>query len=497
MFNGRAKEINKHELVENSEGYDVYKDRIDRALFFVASNFKPKSSYYHTVQDKLKILENLIDQNYKEDSDYTLALAHFLGTFMGIKLSPTIIATRIAISDSERVNEIKKIVNSVFTTPKFVANSLGYIKFTKNSKSFMNCPDWFKNILKNKCETFRPETWLKSKMRRREIKAKDIIKALKVVPKTNELKELFGKIIKSRAPLVVERDEKTNKIKATEATSVISNNNLTDIDKYEFLTENLESLPINQLIRNLSKFKANDAKRIEARLNSIFSSGSALRFLNPFDLVGLSDTEVQTPIIRALDRVLEQNILIDSNCNNPLVLFDISGSMNYSGYITGSKFLSLILPNFNSYNFYGFNTRDVNLTKDVNELIGGCGPNQIFSKLSSYLRRLCFGGTALLDSMQAVLEKEANTDLLIIVTDEETWAESQEITHFKRFLPKHLFGKTILINVEPTGKTAFTPDSEVVRMSGLDAKIFNYIPAIVNFDVFKKNIKKEFFNTLK
>ena len=141
-----------------------YKDRIDRALFFVASNFKPKSSYYHTVQDKLQILENLIDQNYKEDSDYTLALAHFLGTFMGIKLSPTIIATRIAISDSERVNEIKKIVNSVFTTPKFVANSLGYIKFTKNSKSFMNCPDWFKNILKNKCETFRPETWLKSKI---------------------------------------------------------------------------------------------------------------------------------------------------------------------------------------------------------------------------------------------------------------------------------------------------------------------------------------------
>ena len=69
MFNGRAKEINKHELVENSEGYDVYKDRIDRALFFVASNFKPKSSYYHTVQDKLKILENLIDQNYKEDPD--------------------------------------------------------------------------------------------------------------------------------------------------------------------------------------------------------------------------------------------------------------------------------------------------------------------------------------------------------------------------------------------------------------------------------------------
>ncbi len=516
-FNKTTKGSNTETTI-NVEGYKTFVDRKDRSLFLQGISFKPRSSYYQTDKDRLKNLETTFDAVFKKEPEFALALIHFMGKEMGLRLSPTLLTTRSAVKNKLSFDDqikIKTIVTDIFTNPKFIANSLGYVKYINSSKSFMIAPDYFLGFLRDSAENFKEHTWLKNLMKRKELKARDIIKALRVRPYGSKMEELFRQIIKNRASLKVETDDKGNVTKATELTSVLSSKNIGDDKKEEFMSGNLSKLPINQVIRNLTKLSSNDAPTLEKRLNNIFNSGDGLRFINPFDMVmiegeysgggwggkGNLTLDINKPIERVLDRVLEQNILFDIDAKNPLIVFDISGSMYPGGWSSGLecglrngvKFLSLILPHLENYNFYGFGNRVHNLTHEIKDSLDVMGPNKIAQNLLKYFVHKAFSeGTSLMKCTKEILEKNPNADALIIVTDEATWNEDSGIKSFNNLLPTQLKGKTFMINVDPNGQSVFKPSAEITRVSGLDGKILTMIKAILNFDQFKEDIIDNF-----
>jgi hypothetical protein len=104
----------------------------------------------------------------------------------------------------------------------------------------------------------------------------------------------------------------------------------------------------------------------------------------------------------------------------------------------------------------------------------------------------CDNGTALLESMKKVLQDYPEADLFIIVTDEVTWADPDNINLYKRILPDKLLGKTILFNASPETGSVFKPSVDITRLAGLSGRILSIIKAIADFDTFKIEIINEF-----
>jgi hypothetical protein len=93
------------------------------------------------------------------------------------------------------------------------------------------------------------------------------------------------------------------------------------------------------------------------------------------------------------------------------------------------------------------------------------------------------GGTALATSIRSVADID-NPDLIVVISDEITWAERDTRIY------NDLGCKVVSINPAPFGRvTAFAPDANVIKISGLDAKILYYIPFLVRFNEFKEQIK--------
>jgi len=433
-------------------------------------------------------------------------LAWYLGKILGIRLSPTIITTELALNNPN-FEVIKKIAKAVFTRPDFIANAVGYIKFKYAVKSFLHrTPAGYAEILKKQLESFSELTLKKQKMKRRAIKLADLIKTLRPSPKDKEISKLYKAIIENdkSASLKTEISEDGKIISSEHITSAISSDKVSHSEKKEFVQKNISNIPINALVKNLSFVEAKDAAVLEKRLSAAFESGDGLRFINPFDLIMLNNIEygrysaegegvrVNPMITRVLDRILQKYVQVDVDTKHPLVLYDCSGSMFGEPHRTGIKFISALGKIFQkNFKFYKFEYQEIDITRSVqNIFINSSGPNEFARSLQRLID--CNGGTALLKSMKTVLNDHPETDLFIIVTDEITWADRDNLEAYRRILPDHLLGKTILFNAAPGVGSVFKPGADITRLAGLSGRILSVIKAISNFDKFKEEMIAEF-----
>lgn len=489
---------NKSNKVTNPEGYKTYKRRVDQDLFLQACSFTPRNSFYHTDLERLEMLTSLIKKN---DKEYVEALAWYLGKVLGIRLSPSIITTELAL-ENPNWKAIEKIAKDVFTRPDFLANSLGYLKLKTKGNSFTKkLPVEFKLILKKQLESFGDLTLKRQKMRRKAIKLADLIKTLKPKPKNIEMSKLYKAIIENdkSASLKTEVSEDGKIISSEHVTAAISSDKISHSEKKEFVQKNISNIPINALVKNLSFVEAKDAAVLEKRLSAVFESGDGLRFINPFDLIMLPSSEweeytggvrVDSEITLILDRILKKYVQVDVDAKHPLILYDNSGSMSGEPHRNGIKFVSSFGKMFEGdFNFYTFNYNEKNITSDIMDLDFN-NPNIFARELQKLI--YCNGGTALLQSMKNVLEIHPETDLFVIVTDESTWADPKQIDAYKRVLPEHLMGKTILFNANPGVGSVFKPGADVTRLAGLSGRILSILKAISNFDSFKREMIAEF-----
>jgi len=467
-----------HKMVTNPEGGIVYEENISRNLFLQASAFKLRNSFYWSAEDRLKSLETAIDN--EKDFAYKIGLANFLSNYLGIRLSPVIIATRLASEIYADKPRVTALVAKIMDRPDKITNAIAYAQYSKGSGKEL--PPYYKRALRDAFEKYDPYTLRKFRLRRRKVKTSDVIKLLHPKPRNLELSRLYKAIIENSKEASIE--------KGTVITEVLSDNKITTEKKQEWISSNLENIPINATVRNMKSVDSTD-KNLNILYNKlkrglrVENGFPVVKVLNPFDVLTAgvnSDAKKMAVTNKALSEFVNQ---VDLGVNNLKIAFlvDVSGSMGGSNIETVAKYFSFLFPMMknSTIRLYSFDTSVHDMNKFV-ELYKSNADNMI--NLYNLVQRdfRPSGGTALADAIRAV-DLHDKPDLIIVFSDEVSWADSGDS------FVKHIDTPVIAINPVPSGATVFNPTKPVIKMSSVDAKIFYYIPILANFDKFKAWIK--------
>jgi hypothetical protein len=470
-----------YEIVKNPEGGSLFKTPADVNLYSVASAFKLRNSFYWTSNDTLKVLENAIDN--EKDFEYKAGLALFLSKFLGIRLSPVILLSRLSkgLFTQYDKEKLAKVTLDVMDRPDKIANSIAYAQYAYGNGKEL--PPYFKRALKHAFERFDAYTLRKFKLRRRKVKTADVIKLLHPKPRNKVMSNLYKALIENSKEATIE--------KGTVITEVLSDSKLSEKEKTLWVTSNLSKLPLNSLIRNLASIEDTEEnlRIIRARLLNamrVENGYPIVKVFNPFDLLNLLDSKISDrKLYIILDVITAFVNAIDLGIEGKKIKFlvDISGSMRGESIANAKKYFMLLVPMLkgkNKLSFSSFNTHLYSLDNVI-----GNNKNDVYS-IFNYFNQVftLSGGTSLLDSIKKVIDTE-HPDLVVVFSDEITWADADVVS------PKLNFGVPIIaVNPAPNSSgTAFNPKNKIVRLSSIDAKILYFIPALTDFSAFKSWIK--------
>lgn len=492
MFNNKAKE----KTVVMANGNVGFQDKDDFALFMLMNDFKIKNSMYVSDMDKLKKLETLIDKLPEKE---VVAMAWYLGKFMGNRLSPTLAITRVALNrETQLRQEIKFALKEVFTRPDFIANSFGYANYC--GTTMKKVPTWFKSGLKYSLENMSDITLKKRKMTNKEIKLSDLIKVLRPNPMKAKIKDknLYKEIIEGKAQLEVSVEEnKTESITAT-----LTNTTISKEKKKEIIENSLTNMAINEIIRNISNIEFNEENKsaVLSKLKSVMSREDSLRFINPFDLIIESNT-VDSRWLIEFDELLvdfvKRNI---GELDSVDILFDISGSMDWGdgdaqgGYKKALKFISLLRPAMTNSRIVWFSINYMTDEGSDNIFDKITRPNDFYAKMSIFLKSTkrrsgWWGGTSINSTVREVITKDNPCKNVLIVTDEFDYSNTRRTQEIRESIKDR---NVILYNVDYSTTSAFSITSGILRITGFDGKVLQMIQLIGNFEGFKKSIVKRF-----
>ncbi|MGL4948130.1 MAG: hypothetical protein ACRC42_01965, partial [Mycoplasma sp.] len=482
----------KNSMVEMANGHLGFSLPPDNALFLNMLNFKPKNSFYQSDIEKLGILEKLInDLSFEE----VVAMSWYIGKKMGMRLSPTIALTnliRIAEEGLER-QKLKFAMREVFTRPDFLANSFGYIKYTDETEIKEVAP-WVKKTYCKILESYSDITLKKRKMEDKEIKLSDLIKVLRPNPLKARItnKELYKAIIERTldSKLTVDIENEV----AESIVSVLSNDNIAETKKADIIQKSLKDMAINDIIRNIANIEATQENQeiILGKLSAMMKRDDALRFINPFDLIMVSDT-VDNAWKVGFDNILVEFVKKNvGNIGKTQILFDVSGSMNWGntrwssraisiqdeGFSKALKFLSLLRPILDSDTIINFFSEQCWTDESVAKIIKRCKtPNNFYNAMFTHMvNTTCevddrwWHGTHLMKTLTDNTEFSLDNDTknLLIMTDEFTYDNVTRMNDIKSIFADR---KVIIYNVDQSDTSAFSLDSNVLRCTGYDGKV--------------------------
>lgn len=488
MFNKRA-ELLKEKMNNGNTGF---KDSEDFALFMSMLNFKPRNSYYTTCEENLEKIEKLIDALPTEE---VVALAWFLGTKMGMRLSPTIALTRKADSTTpgEMRQRLKFAVREVFTRPDFIANSIGYMNhaFSKDMKSL---PKWLKLTFKSCLENMKDITLTKRRMDNKQIKLKDLIKVLRPNPMKAVVKDkdIYKKIIEGNLALQVNVEDQV----AQSITATLSNDTIKTEKKQEIIANSLQNMAINEIIRNISSIEPtqDNIKIVKDKIQGILKREDSLRFLNPFDLI-VEDKFISAKWIELFDSVLVEYAKASiGEYGDTTILFDVSGSMHHMTD-KALKFIAMFRPVLKDNTRIVWFSNEFWTEQEAQKIFANAKtPNEFFRKMSTFILNQSYGrsskwwcGTNLISTLTALtnsLEKS-----VILITDEFTYDNTSQVQRVSEATKGR---NVILFNVDYSDVSAFSVTSNILRCTGYDGKIIPMLPIFGNFKGFKANVMRQF-----
>ena len=473
-------EINKRAVrgsVVNPEGSIVFERLPEIQLYLEASNLKIKEgTFYQSAPERLK---SIIDLSRKMDEAYMLGLSKFLAN-NGLKLSPVVM---LSILSDRKFSFKDHSLSYIFNTPQRIAEAVGM-----ESLGFLHLNNSFKkNILKRALENMNEFTLRKNRMERKKIKLKDLIKLLRPKPKDKTISELYKAIIES---------SKTAKLKDKDTlVSAKSSKAMSADDKKKYFTENIEKIPLNQLVRNLAflemNFDFSEGNKLKEKIIKRLNSVDSLRFLNLFDLI---EACIHVPQMeKALFEVLKKHVYKFKKefdyIGDTTILFDFSGSMNGDGFERGFKYLILFSILNDNINLRAFSNGlfdekfkhvltqlKVGLISDAHEQL-----NKFFNSHSS--------GTALLDSVKELMDEDENITSMIVISDEVSWLEGSDLRDEISEVSDLMKGtKLILINPVVYKGTVFKDN--VLGISALTSSVMFDVMAFENPNKFIDFIRK-------
>lgn len=501
MFN-KTTPKKKEEIVRNEAGGHAYKLKPTRALFAQLSSFKPKSSYYLSEADKLKILEDAMMNCQPVEA---IALAHYAATELGMRLAPALVTAYIVNEHNIQSDVVDRVFRDVFVRPDMIANALGYLKHKKGGKSFLDGMDAVVRVnFRKVLESYKEHTLIRRKMLSREIKLKDLIKTLRPRPTSLHMSQLYKQIIEDgpMSKLKVVKDESGKVVKADHVTAVLSSTDTSEKEKAQYITENVGNIPIKALIANAKQIKPQDAKNLYDRLDDAFANG-AKRYVNPLDILqcGIGTrSPFNADVTKVLEDILDKHFHLDVDCDAPLIMFDVSGSMSTAhqdaGTLLGVRYLTLMrsLLGRDGMRFMAFDTANRDLTMQM-QMLATLRPYAFMENAAKYLTPR--GGTSLIQCTTEALRQQKH-DGLIIFTDEQTWFDTKYDEYYlgglTKMINQHgLGGQTAIVNVCPSNTTVVSNTAGVVRISGTNANILAALEPMFNWDKFVKSLVDKLF----
>lgn len=470
----------KKEIVVNPEGSIVYERPKEIQLYLEASNLKiTEDSFYATAKDKLSSVTNLAKEL---DNDYVMGLAHFLAD-KGIKLSPVVL---LSILSGKNISFRDSNSEFIFNTPSRIADAIAMhnLGITHLNNSFK------KNVLKVALESMSENTLKKNRLSRRKIKTADLIKLLRPHPKDVAMASLYKAIIENSKESHL--DEKKNFLAIKSSTKVAAE------DKNKMLYDQVIKgrVPINQLIRNLQYLAKNYdfAKNIELQkaVMKTLNDVKEYRFLNIFDVIqaAMYVPQFERPLFEVVKKFVEDVKANFSFEKDATVLFDVSGSMSGEGLKNGVRYLSVLSLLFENLKIRFFSDDLVEYDKEHQKVVeylkkgsyqdAGRAMEKIFSKYSS--------GTALIESTTKLID-ESDIKNLIVISDEVSWVEGDDLRDRIKDLKTKLIGKKlILINPQVYNGTVFTDN--VLGIASLTSSILLDFALVTNPQGFVNYIKK-------
>ena len=526
MLNKTCIGINKKKLIDflpMSPGHSVpssiFTEDLGFALMGRMSDLRPIPSFYLTEKEKIHDLEYLFDINWKTDPEYVYAITYFIANEMGMRLSPTLSIARIIYNEDGNSNSyqfIEKLIKKTFNRPDFFANLVLYYKamtkkyiyFWKTGWASQLFPEWAVKILRNHFEDLEEHTLKSQKLNNKMLKTKHLIIGFRPKPKNDKMSKLYKAIIEGtkESKLQIEIDNKTGKIKADHIRSVLSSD-LKNHQKREYISNNINNIPINALIRNLKQIDPKDSNKLFLRLDNAFTNAYT-RFINPFDLLHikykydtLTTTDIDPEIKSVCSRILQKHFLFEFDSGlNTLYMIDVSGSVyqDPSSFQTQIKYLTCLKENLKSEGsrIYGFSNKDYDL--DIFKEFAKLDPYSFAFEISNYLikhKHFLIGNTNFSDSVKICLRNNPNINSLIVITDEGFNAGSNNLIN-SNFMYKHgINNRSVIININklPKGKTPFEQKQSFIKIYGHDGKNLARISAMFNFENFKNKIKNQFF----
>jgi len=470
----------KRKTEVNPEGSEVLARKPEIQVYLEASNLNLKrNSFYKYAEDKL---EDFLKLGKEIDEDYILGLAKFLSD-RGLKTSPVIL-TSILSDKNFSFREYPEII-SIFNTPNRIAEAVALhnLKKVKLNNSFK------KNILKVALQDMQEHTLKKNKLKKKQIKLRDLIKLFRPRPKDENMSRLYKALIENSKEASLKDKENVVTIK--------SSTKLDKKQKKELLEKNIDKVPLNQLIRNL-KFYAQEydfeknlevQKKIVKRLKSIDN----YKFLNIFDVITAS---IHVPQFEKLLFEIVKKFVGEIKKNfdygdEITVLFDVSGSMMGEGIRKGFLYLVLFSALFNKVNLNCFSDnllrKSKTLDKTISKIrIGSIG--EAFKNFRVYAHEYS-GGTALIESMKDLIDENPKEKNYIVISDEVSWIEGSYLVKEINTLSNLLKNKNlILINPEVYKGTVFKEN--IVAVSSLNPSILLDMAILFDENGFIKFIKE-------
>jgi len=496
----------KRETIINPEGSEVLTRSAPIQLYLEGANLRLKSnSFYKEAEEKLK---SILELGKKVDLDYEFGLAKFLAD-KGLKLSPVILLSilsskgfsfRFKTDEGALIPERKyKNVKYIFNTPARIAEAIALenLKLVKLNNSFK------KHVLKEALEEMNELTLRKNKMKRRKVKLEDLIKLLRAKPKDEKMVKLYKAIIENT---------KEASLKDTEnIVSIKSSTKLKEEEKKELIDTNLEKMPINQIIRNL-KFLADkyDFKKnieLQQRVIDKLNSVDNYRMLNIFDVImaAMFVPQFEKALFEVIKKFVNKTKEEFDFNENATLLFDVSASMSTGGFLQrhdnkdgkGLGFLYLVLfallmKNLKLRTFSNeLNGDEKNLEKVITKVQTG-SIQEAYKIFNEHFEKHS-GGTALLSSAIKLCDEDTEIKNLIVISDEVSWKEGQNLIGDISRLSQKLADKNLfLINPVVYSSTVF--QKNVVAISSLNPSVLVDMAIFMDekgFIEYIKNYKKE------
>jgi hypothetical protein len=486
-LNRKGKGSNARKVI-NEEGASVLARVPEVQLYLEASNLKIKSDEFYKTADEN--LSKLIDGARKADPKYVYGLSRFL-TDNGLKLSPVVLYSVLSekgISFNPENSALRGVplgdgALRTFNTPQRIAEAIGLVK-GKHIKKLNNS---FKvHVLRNSLQTMGQFTLRKNKMSTRQIKLKDLIKLLRPNPK------IHGPEADDYAALYKAIIEETKLSKMTEDTliRVKSNKELSDKEKQEYFQKNIDKIAVNELIRNLrfitDKFdferEVELKRKVIAKLNGIKNH----RFLNIFDIIEtcMHVPELESALFEVIKNFTSEVKKKFNYHADATALFDVSGSMDGKGEELGFKYMVLLAMIFDNIKVYPFGD---DLYPADPKMISTIRDGKLSKAFGLYKNRN--QGTALVRSAEELLDKEKEIKNLIVVSDEVSWKEGEQMDHGIKSLASKLKDKTLIL-VNPTISVGTTFDTNVVAMGSLTSAVLYNVMLATNQKAFIEMIKE-------